>query len=71
MNKIYKEELSIKEAVEKMKKLKNSKKQEDQDQLACHLTFLCSELTYHYSYPERELMITAELFAGIINANLI
>ena len=54
-----------------MKKLKNSKNNDDQEQLASHLTFLCSQLTYHHSYPYKELMITAELFAGIVNANLI
>ena len=54
-----------------MKKLKYSNKPNDQEQLASHITFLCSELTYHHSYPEKELMLTAELFAGIINANLI
>ena len=51
INKIYKQEISIKDAIEKMKKLKNSTKQEDQEQLASHITFLCSELTYHDSYP--------------------
>lgn len=42
-----------------MRKLKNSQKQEDQEQLASHITFLCSELSYHHSYPEKELLITA------------
>lgn len=54
-----------------MRKLKNSPKQEDQEQFASHITFLCSELSYHHTYPEKELMITAELFAALINANLI
>ena len=54
-----------------MKNLKKSSNQEDQEQLASHITFLCSELTYHHSYPEKELIITANLFSGIINANLI
>ena len=42
-----------------MKKLKNSNKQEDQEQLASHITFLCSELTYHHAYPNKEISITA------------
>lgn len=54
-----------------MKKLKNSTKQEEQEQFASHITFLCSEISYHHTYPEKELMITADLFAAIINANLI
>ena len=35
------------------------------------ITFMYSELRFHISYPESELAITAELFAGIINHNLI
>lgn len=35
------------------------------------ITFMYSELRFHASYPETELMITANLFAGIINENLI
>ena len=35
------------------------------------ITFMYSELRFHASYPEAELMITANLFAGIINQNLI
>ena len=54
-----------------MKKLKDSEKAEDQEQFASHITFLCSELSYHNSYPDKELLITAELFSAIVNANLI
>ncbi len=35
------------------------------------ITFMFSELRFHLDYPEKELMITAELFAGVVNANLI
>jgi hypothetical protein len=54
-----------------MRRLKNSNKQEDEEQFASHITFLCSELPYHQTYPKKELMITAELFAALINSNLI
>ena len=35
------------------------------------ITFLFSELRFHFNYPENELNITADLFAGIINNGLI
>lgn len=35
------------------------------------ITFMYSELRFHISYPESELMITADLFAGIVNHGLI
>ena len=35
------------------------------------ITFLYSQLRFHFNYPETELNITADLFAGIINNGLI
>jgi hypothetical protein len=35
------------------------------------ITFLFTELRFHSNYPEKELMITANFFSAIINANLI
>lgn len=35
------------------------------------ITFLFAELRYHSNYPEKELMITANFFSAIINAELI
>ena len=54
-----------------MSRLKNSQKSEDKELFASMITFMYSELRFHASYPEAELMITANLFAGIINQNLI
>lgn len=41
------------------------------ENFANRISFLCTELTYHHSYPEKELMITAELFSALINENLV
>lgn len=41
------------------------------EHFANRITFLCIELTYHHSYPEKELMITADLFSALINENLV
>jgi len=54
-----------------MLKLKNSSKQEEKELYASMITFLFTELRFHSNYPEKELMITANFFAAIINANLI
>ena len=54
-----------------MKKLKNSNKQEDHEQFASHITFLCSELSYLHKYVEKYINITVDLFSALINANLI
>lgn len=35
------------------------------------ITFMYSELRFHISYPENELLITADLFAAIVNNALI
>ena len=35
------------------------------------VTFLYSELRFHVGYPEPELNITADLFAGLVNHSLI
>lgn len=35
------------------------------------ITFLFTELRFHSNYPEKELMITANFFSAIINAELI
>jgi hypothetical protein len=68
---IYKKEISIEEALEHMRRLKNSPKTEEKELFASMITFMYSELRFHVSYPENELLITADLFAGIINHALI
>jgi hypothetical protein len=54
-----------------MRKLKNSAKAEEKELFASMITFMYSELRFHISYPENELLITADLFAGIVNNSLI
>ena len=61
----------MEEAIEHIKKLKNSSKSEEKELFASMITFLYSELRFHFNYPENELNITADLFAGIINNGLI
>ena len=54
-----------------MHKLKNSAKQEEKELYASMITYLFTELRFHSNYPEKELMITANFFAQIINAKFI
>ena len=54
-----------------MRKLKNSSKSDEKQLFASMITFMYSQLRFHISYPENELLITADLFAGIVNNNLI
>lgn len=70
-HRIYKEEITLEAAIDMMLKLKNSSKQEEKELYASMITFLFTELRFHSNYPEKELMITANFFAAIINANLI
>lgn len=69
--KIYKKEISMEEAIEHIRKLKYSNRPEEKELFASMITFLYSELRFHFNYPDNELNITADLFAGIINHNLI
>jgi hypothetical protein len=69
--KIYKKEISMEEAIEHIRRLKYSPKPEEKELFASMITFLYSELRFHFNYPDNELNITADLFAGIINHNLI
>lgn len=54
-----------------MHNLRNSVKQEEKELYASMITYLFTELRFHSNYPEKELMITAYFFAGIINAKFI
>lgn len=63
--------MSLQDAIQLMTRLKNSTKQEERELYASMITFLFTELRFHSNYPERELMITANFFSEIINANLI
>ena len=70
-SRIYKEEISLEDAIQMMFRLKNSTRQDERELYASMITYLFTELRFHSNYPEKELMITANFFSAIINAKFI
>ena len=68
---IYKEELSIKKAIEILTQFQNSHDKRDQDTFACMIRSLFDEYKFFPKYPEKELKITAVLFGQLIQNQLL
>ncbi|KAL1130932.1 hypothetical protein AAG570_012173 [Ranatra chinensis] len=63
--------ISIDEVLDMLKKFMESPKQRERDVFYCMLRNLFEEYKFFPQYPEKELLITAQLFGGIIERGLV
>ncbi|GFS04482.1 CCR4-NOT transcription complex subunit 1, partial [Elysia marginata] len=63
--------MSIDEVLAMLKLFKDSHEKSKRDVFACMLRNLFEEYRFFPEYPERELQITAQLFGGIIEQNIV
>ena len=64
-------QISIDEVLELLKKFQSSGVQREQDVFNCMIKNLFEEYKFFPQYPDKELHITAQLFGGIIEHNLV
>ncbi|EEP82491.1 conserved hypothetical protein [Uncinocarpus reesii 1704] len=69
--KMYREELSLREILELMRRYKSSREPGEQDLFTCMVHGLIDEYHCYHEYPLEALSKTAVMFGGIINFNLI
>jgi len=62
---------SVETLTAKLKSMKGSNNRRDQEIFPCMIQSLFDEYRFFHKYPEKELQITAALFGGLINSNLI
>jgi len=62
---------SVETLTAKLKTMKSSTKRRDQEIFPCMIQSLFDEYRFFHKYPEKELQITAALFGGLINSDLI
>lgn len=65
------QQISIDEVLELLKKFQTSGVQREQDVFNCMIKNLFEEYKFFPQYPDKELHITAQLFGGIIEHNLV
>ena len=65
------QQLSIDEVLELLRKFQSSGVQREQDVFNCMIKNLFEEYKFFPQYPDKELHITAQLFGGIIEHNLV
>merc|ERR550519_2385491 len=65
------QQISIDEVLELLKNFQNSGAQREQDVFNCMIKNLFEEYKFFPQYPDKELHITAQLFGGIIEHNLV
>lgn len=63
--------IKVDDVLLKLKKFKDSQVKKERDVFMCMLRNLFEEYKFYHQYPERELMITACLFGGIIEQGLV
>ncbi|KRG04047.1 uncharacterized protein Dmoj_GI19666, isoform F [Drosophila mojavensis] len=63
--------LSIDEVLDILQRFKESSHRREQEVFLCMLRNLFEEYRFFSHYPEKELQITAQLFGGIIDRNLV
>ncbi|RWS29576.1 CCR4-NOT transcription complex subunit 1-like isoform X6 [Leptotrombidium deliense] len=63
--------MSIDEVLEMLKKFQDSNHKRERDVFACMIRNLFKEYCYFPQYPDKELLITAQLFGGIIQMGLV
>jgi len=63
--------MTIDEVLAMLKNFKDSNDKMNRDVFACMLGNLFEEYRFFHQYPERELQITAQLFGGIIDQNIV
>ncbi|XP_043234309.1 CCR4-NOT transcription complex subunit 1-like isoform X1 [Amphibalanus amphitrite] len=63
--------LSIEEVLDMLKRFQDSNVQHEREVFACMLRSLMDEYKFFPQYPDKELYITAQLFGGIIEHNLV
>ena len=64
-------QISIDEVLELLKKFQSSGVKREQDVFNCMIKNLFEEYKFFPQYPDKELHITAQLFGGIIEHNLV
>ena len=65
------QQISIDEVLELLKNFQNSGAQREKDVFNCMIKNLFEEYKFFPQYPDKELHITAQLFGGIIEHNLV
>ena len=68
---IYNQQISIDLVLELLKKFQASGVQKEQNVFNCMIKNLFEECKFFHHYPDKELQITAQLFGGIIEHNLV
>ena len=68
---IIKKTIPINQALEMLKKFKNSADERERAIFECMLQALFEEYKFFYQYPERELNVMGKLFGGIIERTLV
>nr|QOW64962.1 hypothetical protein [Lymnaea stagnalis] len=63
--------MSIDEVLSMLKSFKDAQEKTNRDVFACMLRNLFEEYRFFPQYPDRELQITAQLFGGIIEQNIV
>lgn len=70
-HKIYTSNVSIGEVVQLLKKFKSSEVQREQEIFRCMIHNLFDEYRFFHRYPEKELLITANLFGNLVQHQLV
>lgn len=68
---IFKSALSINDAIELLRRLKSSKKEQDQELFACMIHNLFDEFRFFARYPPAELRIVSELFGALVQHDIV
>ena len=69
--KMFKEETTVYDTIEKLKRYKDSSDQKEREIYACMIHCLLDEYRFYYQYPEKQLSTVSTLFGEIINHKLI
>lgn len=69
-DKVFTRQCSVPDAVEILKRLKQSDNPREQAIFSCFIHNLCDEYRFFAKYPENELMMTAVLYGQLISHNL-
>lgn len=68
---LYTSEISIADAIGLLKKFKHSEKLKEQEVFRCMIHNLFDEYRFFHKYPEKELIITGQIFGSLIQNQLV
>jgi CCR4-NOT transcription complex subunit 1 len=69
--KIYATDISIQDVIQLLRQFKTSSEKKEQELFRCMIHNLFDEYRFFHKYPDKELLITARLFGGLVQHQLI